>query len=453
MKTNSRKKHKKDGSIFKNHLRGIPFKKISKQSGFCKRKPKKIDPKKLVIAFLLSIWESKRNTYNDWAAKLGLLINDTVSRQAVSKKIIKELLEYLRGVLTAIMNKSIAVNKNGVISERLKIFKRIIIEDSTTIHLDEKWSKEYPGSKNHLGKDFATMKIQAAYEVITRNFIKFEISNYRENDQSYAGKIMEIIKQGDLVIRDLGYFVTGVFKSMNQKGISFVSRLRQKVNIYSKNEEKPIDLAKMLRKRGNLDIEVIMGQSDRVPLRLIALPVEEKVASERRRKARAKKDHGHMVSKEKLFFLGWTLLITNIPKEQIDCQEIAKIYNIRWRIEIIFKCWKSFMRINNIPQNANRIRLEAFIYCMLIYILIFQAHCYIYYSIQYNKEAPERENNISLMKFIQYIVNNIALNVYKDYLSKASITNRQIKKQIGYYCSYENRLDRINYAQFLQKLS
>jgi len=450
METNS-KSHNKKGSIIEQQLKGIPFKKLSKQSGFCKRKPKKIGPKNIVVSFLLTIWGSKENTYSSWASKLGLLINDTVSKQALSKRVTSELVEFLKKILQAVIKKSVHLNKKDNISEKLKQFKRILIEDSTNIHLHDKLSKQYPGSRNHKGKEYATMKIQTVYEVIRRRFLRFEITNFRENDQSYAAKIIEIVKPGDLVIRDLGYFVTEVFKRLNQKSVNFVSRLTKAVNIYHKEEEKVIDLAKMLKRRGSLDMEVFIGVNNRIPVRLIAIPVEEHEASERRRKAKASLDHGHKMRKKNLFLLGWTLLITNIPKEQMGSGEVAKIYSVRWRIEIIFKTWKSFLEIKNIPQDANKIRLEAFIYCMLIFIILFQVHYYIYYSGRLSKkEVQNKEVNISLMKFMQYVVSNIALNIYTNYFSHRCNIDYLFKKQINYYCLYEKRLDRINYAQLLQ---
>ena len=108
MKTNS-KKLKEDKSIIEEKLKRISLSKLSKESGFCKRKPKKIEPKKLLLAFLLTIVGSKKNTYSSWASKLGLLINDTVSKQAICKRITESLVKFLQSVLKAIMEESLNV--------------------------------------------------------------------------------------------------------------------------------------------------------------------------------------------------------------------------------------------------------------------------------------------------------------------------------------------------------
>lgn len=449
MKTNSKTK-KYECGIIARKLKEIPIKKLSKQSGFRKRKPQKIEAKKLIIAFLLSISTSKKNTYSSWANKLGLLIQDTVSRQAIWKRMNKELIEFLQMVLKASMEKTLQKGVKEKVTEKLKQFKRIILEDSTNIKLNEKFSKEYPGSKNLKGRDFAGMKIQTAYEIKKKRFLRFEITNFRRNDQGYSGRIIEIARAGDLIIRDLGYFVLEVFNKITEKGIYFVSRLRKDLNIYLRDKDKPIDLTKMLRKRGKLDIEVFIGEEKRLPVRLIALPVDEAVAAQRRRKARRNRDIRLNPGREYLFLLGWNLFITNVSKEQLTPEDIVKIYSIRWRIEIIFKSWKTTLGITDISTYENKIKLESYIYCMLIFILLFQVDFYNYYSARLSDtKGSNNKIGISLLKLTQFMINNMSLFICIDFIN-TNVLKQLLDKQVLYYCPYESRLDRLNYYQFIQ---
>ena len=451
MKTNSyKKRHEK--SVIEEELKRIPINKLSKQSGFCKRKPKKIKPKNLLLAFLLTVWGSKKNTYESWANKIGILINDTVSRQAICKRVKETLVIFLQMVLKAIMEDTICSKIQGAITEKLRQFKRILIEDSTCIKLNKKLALEYPGSRNSREKDHAILKIQTTYEVIKRRFVRFEITNFRKNDQGYSKQITEIAKPGDLIIRDLGYFVIEVFKKLQNKGVGFITRIRRDVNIYVKKDEKPIDLAKMLKRRGDLDLEAFIGEAERLSVRLIAIPVEDEIANTRRMKARTNRDHRLNPSKKYLFLLGWDLFITNVPKEKMGSRDISVIYSIRWRIEIIYKCWKSYLGITNVINDTNKIRLETFIYCMLIFIVLFQVHFYNYYLCKLSKKKPKEDIQISMMKLIQFISNNINCLLTVNYL-KNNDWNKLLNKQIAYYCIYEHRTDRKNFNQLLLKLS
>ncbi len=449
MKTNSHKR-KRERSFIEEKLKAIPIRKLSKQSGFCKRKPKKIKPKNLLIAFLLTIWGSKNNTYSSWANKIGILINDTVSRQAVCKRVKETLVVFLQNVLKAIMEDTISTKIKGTIAEKLKQFKRILIEDSTCIKLNSKLEPEYPGNRNQKEKSHAILKIQTTYEVIKRRFIRFEITNFRKNDQGYSPEITQIAKPGDLIIRDLGYFVTEVFKTLQSKGAGYITRIKKDVNIYLENEEKPIDLARMLKRRGNLDIEVFIGV-ERLPVRLIAIPVGDEIAKVRRMKARTNRDRRYNPSKKHLFLLGWDLFITNVSKGKIDSYDVAVIYSIRWRIEIIYKCWKSYLGITNVLNDTNKTRLESFIYSMLIFIVLFQVHFYNYYLGKLSKKKPLEDIQISMMKLMQFISNNISCLLKVSYYNKDG-RNRLLDKQIKYYCTYEHRTDRLNFNQLLLKL-
>ena len=162
----------------------------------------------------------------------------------------------------------------------------MIVEDSTCIQLNDKLNESYPGNgyKNNNNKT-AILKVQTAYNITREKFIRLDVTSFRENDQGYSSKIVQIAKRGDLIIRDLGYFVLKVFKKFNKEGIYFISRMWKGVHILSRKDELVIDLAKMLRKRVRIDIEVFLGKEEKLPVRLIALPVEEEVANERRRKA------------------------------------------------------------------------------------------------------------------------------------------------------------------------
>jgi hypothetical protein len=450
MRTNSKKK---TVTIIEKKLNKLSIDKLSKQSKFCKRKPKKITPKELLIGFFMMALTSEKNSYKSWAMKIGLLIKDTVSKQALWKRMQPTQIIFLQKVLAAAIDKNIENKLNQKTNKKLKQFNNVILEDSTHIKLSDKLWKEYPGNgysgnrHSDTGTKKAIIKIQAAYNIIKKNFTRFEITSFRSNDQGYAEKILEIIKKGDLIIRDLGYFVLKVFKKLDEKGVFYISRMKKGMKIISKEEEKTIDLAKMLKRKGQLDIEVFFSEEQRLPVRLIAIPVEKQVASERRRKAKTNRDKRYNPSKENLFLLGWELFITNVPKESLELKDVAEIYFMRWRIEIIFKCWKSYFKITDIPKDANKIRVESYIYCMLIFIVLFQVNFYNYYMKRLStKSLKVKEFGLSMMKLMQYVVDNINMLVLG--ISKDSYNlNKLLDKQISYYCLYETRHDRVNYYE------
>jgi IS4 transposase len=70
--------------------------------------------------------------------------------------------------------------------------------------------------------------------------------------------------------------------------------------------------------------------------------------------------------------LGWAIYITNVPATRLSAQAVAQVYGLRWRIEIIFKAWKSYFALTQVPAGSKD-PVEALIYAKLIFITLFQA--------------------------------------------------------------------------------
>lgn len=456
MKTNSIKNNI-DNNEEKIHrkLRGINFNKIAYVSRFIKRKAKKITPKNFFVGFLIMSFSSETNSFELWASKIAILIKDTVSKQAVCKKINDTVIVFLKGVLEVVLNRSLFFKTK----QYIKGFKNIYIQDSTSIKLNGKLSKYYPGNENKFKKiRKSILKIHTIYNIAKRSFSSFQLSGFRENDQSKSKDIMELAKPGDLVLRDLGYFILEVFKEMIEEGIYFLSRLKARVNLYEKDSLEKLNLLKLLKNKESLDIDVLLGTEDKLPVRLVAIKLDEKAAVKRKRKAKKDRDRRLNHSKEYMMLLGWVIYISNVPRERLSLKQIIELYKIRWRIEIIIKCWKSYFQISEVLGYKNNLRVESYIYCMLIFIVLFEVEYFIRIddlSEAVNSSHKEEKNifhsNISMMKFSKFISSSVPLFLLEECNLKNLL--RSIDKQILYYCSYQTRNDRLNFYEKLQILS
>jgi hypothetical protein len=348
------------------------------------------------------------------------------------------LIKFLESVLEKTISLNIGLESKKTLSA---IFNRIIANDSTTVQLDSKLAEYFPGNKNQSHKKTALLKIQACYDLLAERFCQFSFAPYTKNDQTAAVDILAIIQRGDLIIRDLGYFVLSVFTQIQQLGAYFLSRLKYNVTIYELDGETKIDLLKLLKQHGKLDLDVIIGAEEKLPVRLIALPVLNEVAAERRRKA--KRDRRNNPSKHHLALLGWNIYITNVQRDQLDMEQLVKLYGCRWRIEIIFKSWKSHFNIENVPA-ASLVRVLSYIYAMLIFITLFQTYIYINLA---NKMKSSDNNQLSLFKLSKFVKNQFWAFIL--FVNNFEI----IEEQVFYHCRYEKRKDRLNYAQQISFLS
>ena len=181
--------------------------------------------------------------------------------------------------------------------------------------------------------------------------------------------ILGVVRRGDLILRDLGYFSLKVFHQLNQLGAFFLSRCKHGVNCYDPETGRKLDLVRLLKADPHYDGWVLAGE-EQVRVRLVAEPVSAALANERRRKARHDRDRRLKPSPDRLFLLGWNIFITNVSADVWPPTALFWVYRLRWRIEIIFKAWKSHLRYVELnKRNERMVRLSVLtklLYCMVV---------------------------------------------------------------------------------------
>jgi hypothetical protein len=434
-------KQSKKSKFINQKIKGISFSKHAKESGFNKRKAQKVTGKSLLLAFFLMALQGK-NSFQLWAEQVNNVIGKTVSKQAIWKKITPRLIIFLRFILADALLQQIDSVHQNIKQGRLRVsgYKRILVQDSTVIALPDWLNKWYPGNTSG-GKRKSQLKIQVVVDLIANKFVHFEITPFTANDQSKSKDILSIARKGDLVIRDLGYFSLDCFDQMNET-VSFVSRIQYGVKIFDFKTGEEINIIKHLKKHKRFEQWVLIGCKQKVKVRLVILPLSIEQANEKRYRAKCDRDKRLNHSPEYYELLGYCLFITTENQKQFTANQIAKLYGLRWRIENIFKCWKSQFHLQElIPKNCslNKERVESIIYMMLIFIVLFQVTIYNYMILK----SEKIENcTISLTKLCQYIVNNI--------MKFFDQTLKSLVPEILYYCTYDKRSDRQNFIQKLK---
>jgi len=350
-------------------LSKIPIMEIAKSMNFIKRGDGKIDP----ISFVLSFFDAGLHfTIEKWASSLTQRINRVVTSQALQKKLSFRHLEFAEELLRQCINLK-TKRKASHLESFLDTFSNVYLGDSTCLALPKICQPFFDGSYSKNGPA-STAKIQLTTLLKTDEVVHIDIKSFRDNDQSYSSEIMSIAKPGDLVIRDLGYAVNSTFKQMSSKGIFFISRLIANQLVYSL-EDKQIDLLVFLNGHFSgseepIDIPILLSKEHKLPVRLVAIKLSKSDYEKKLQKAnkdRSKKANHSAEYREKLKY---NLYITNVAKNTLTPHEIYKAYKLRWRIEVIFKCWKSELRLKTLFANKQYSNPAAPI--MLLYLKLCQ---------------------------------------------------------------------------------
>lgn len=339
---------------------------VARQSGFVRRTPKKITPLIFVQAAVVLVSQS-RMSLSRWATLLGVLGHTCLAKQSLWERINPGAVKFLQHLLGSVIAQRVQSARRAV-PEALRTFRRVLLQDSTTIKLAPTLAAVFAGSSNQCGSKHGQLKIQAIYDLLSQRFVSFGLSGFTRNDQAAARDVLALIQPGDLVLRDLGYFVIESFERIAQAGAFFLSRMRLDAKIYDPLTGQELNLLGQLRRCGQLDRQVLLGKQ-RMSVRLVALRLPPEVAAQRRRKAKLNRDQRCQPNARSLQLLGWAIFLTNVPDTVCSAQSVAEIYGLRWRIETLFKAWKSHFRITEVPQGSEA-QLLVVIYARLLFITV-----------------------------------------------------------------------------------
>lgn len=384
-------------------------------------------------------------SYNDLAIKMDLDLNKSISKQSICKKMKEPCRLFIQGLIELLLQRKIKRDKYIQILSSLN-YKRILVQDSTIIKLPLSLFKVFGGVRNQLSKS-TNARVQLVYDIIAEEFINFGIYPYSENDAKISPDLQ--IQKGDLVLRDRGYLTINEVERHKKVNADCIFRHKFKTAYLSVDTLEPVDLTSMLKQNGNLDIEVRLNNEEKTKVRLVCSPAEKSVADQRRRKAKKESKH-KKPSKEFLIQQDWTIFITTINNAVVGFNEILKLYSLRWRIEIIFKGWKSnlnFSKFHEISENQCYIMVLVRFFMAILFTSILFKQCKTIVYMKCNK-------HLSLMKFQKYLAKypQFISNLFDEILNNKVISKHNTIKTLCRYCCYDIRKDRLNYNQYFNSL-
>jgi len=404
---------------------------------------KKIRGRDLMLGFLL-LHNQQEASLEQWAGCIESFSAQTVSKQAVHQRCTPKHAQFFEQVAQAALDQQLAGEAEAA-GPALRPFERVLVEDSTCVGLDRSLAEAFPSSYTK-GEPAATarlqlQRLQLQVDLKEEQTTGFHLASYRDNDQSYSAEILKEAEPGDLVVRDLGYFVLSVLQELKDQGSFFLSRLRQGVVIKDPDTGDRIALfgsGGLLEERETVDVTVQIGEKTPVTVRLIGQRVPEEVANERRRKAKNDRHANANHSEDYMRWLGWNFFVTNVGSEIWAVEEAIDVYRLRWRIEIVFKTLKSCFevadKLENRQMSADRVRMM--IYGCLIYSALFVEPTAQYFA----RQMARRGRALSLLKYCRWLRVH-----YVEVLTSRRLAD--FVERVARHCVYDKRHDRCNYRE------
>ena len=413
---------------------------LAKELKFCQRAPRKIGVLNL-LASLFAECLLGSPSCNDLAAQIKTLAGADPSRQAVSLRLNQALENLLQRLLEKVIHGKTVGGQTLATppAPAFRHYRRVLVQDSTIIQLPGHLFEDFSGVANAHAA-VCNARIQAVYNLLDHRLLAVSIDPYSKNDQAAAPELT--LQPGDLVLRDRGYLIREEIQRHRAAGADCIYRHRTGMIYLDPQTSQPIDLLALLQRQGQLDLEVLLNDKARTPVRLVSAPVDAETANRRRQKAK-KEIHGHQPSQAVLAIMDWTIFLTTIPATMASFEEILTIYGLRWRIEIIFKGWKSHLKF----PLLHRVSKQQLAILLKTRLLLITACTNLAWSPMERVLWQKHSRRLSLLKFLRFLSKSPARFIsVLSALTLSEPENQALYNTLLRYCCYDQR-KRQNYTE------
>jgi len=412
---------------------------IGRKTGFIKRLRKLSGSG--FVQILVFGWLSNPNSTLEELCQSAATVGVGISPQGLNNRFTSQAADCLQKVLEIAVSQVVAGEPVAI--PVLQRFSGVHIQDSSTITLPDELAVIWSGCGGSTTRNTrSSLKTQIRLDINTGKLAGPYLQSGRENDKNPQIH-WEPLPSGALRIADLGYYSLKEFRDMDSHGVYWLSRVKSYSILYF--QDKRWDLLGFLERhcRDSIDTQVLLGDKEQVPCRLLAVRVPDDVAMLRRCKLISEaKDKGKSVSARTLKLASWTVLCCNIPHEMLSLEEGFVLMRARWQIELIFKLWKSYGYIDQWrTENPWRILCEVYakLIVMLIQHWILLAGCW---------EYPDR-SLFKATKTIQKHAMNLACAFASGYVDRLYEALEIIRQCLSVGCRINKRRKKPHTYQLL----
>lgn len=305
--------------------------------------------------------------------------SEPVSRQAVEQRYSAATVEFFKAAFLESLATTLAWKLD---SPRVRLlqqrFAAVRLFDSTHCVCSEALAQLWPSCGG--GGGTAGVKVLLSYEYGAGQLQPLAVLPAKNSDQGLAPRAAQEVGPGELGIFDKGFYQAPALRRLQGRGGYFLIPWHHGVSVWrppvAGQAPAALEVAAALQASAApcLAWEAVeLGRSPESrlgPLRLVAYRLAEERANRRRAQLREKcRTHGRQPTAQALELAGWVLLLTNAPEALLPTEAVGFLYRARWQIELVFKQWKSVLRLDVLPSR-NRWRVQCEVWARLLSALL-----------------------------------------------------------------------------------
>lgn len=336
------------------------------------RKSKKFKPEVFLLA-LIQAANSGNASYNEIASKMVEIDEQCdLSAVAIWKRISTKALALERFLGMCITHLcSIPVMDSFC---KKSPFTRILTEDSSFVKMLKSCAELFPAHGNKHGST-AGVKLNLIFDLLTGNPLNLSTHGGTEQDRTIGKDMLDFVRKGDLILRDMGYFCVSIFSEIEAMAAHWLSRLPVSVKAYT---ESGVALETILKRaKSNIVDRQMLLTDKQKPARLIAVRKSKEQADQAVAKLREEATKkGNTPDKAALERARWHILVSSVNKATMSARDLGKLYAQRWQIEIIFKAWKQSSQLGKSLKKRSSYQHLLGIFLSEVFRLTLSLCCY-----------------------------------------------------------------------------
>jgi len=330
---------------------------LARATGLVQRDGGKLKADALFWALTIGFLSNNYRTIEAFRQEYIDTFGDSLEYSSFHDWFMPALCEFLREVLKRALED--LEHENDRLQGRFEQFREVFIADATVITLYQSLFETFPG----YGDDHAGAKLHVVEAVSSGLPAEFSITDARTHEftQLSTGPWVE----NALLLFDQAYFDYRTMDLINANGGWFLTRLKPNAN--------PEITAELRKWRGDaISLEGEQIQDILDDLHRDVIDVDGEVGFKRRvyngTRSRAVETFrvvGVWNDEEDRYHL----YITNLPAEDYNAPDIAKLYQARWEVELLFRELKTTHGLDEIKSGKPEV-VEALILIALLSLVV-----------------------------------------------------------------------------------
>lgn len=198
-------------------------------------------------------------------------------------------------------------------------------------------------------------------------------------------------KSNDLVIGDRAYASLKGIEYCQRCGADFILRLRNKAfKMFTENGEE-VTFSDMLKDVDSTaaDFKIFVRNSNKepVPLRICAVKKDSDAIKATEKKLRRKESRKQTTYSADTKLVNQFFFVVTSLDETFTAEQILNLYKLRWQVEMVFKRYKSILKLGSMPTKTFATS-KAWLSCKMLLVLITEK---LLSNSDFSPTAPEDE--------------------------------------------------------------